>query len=335
MSTKSSNHAARLVGRNHFAASHLALIGAAIAALGGLGCNTQGQARNPTFTAAAAPDPAVVVAPIACRSEYASKAGDGMQSQFNLLLKSQLNVKPVELDKEQETAVCAAMGGYGDGVKDWKARATLMAVVQGVAKNEHAQSVLVPVAKYATQCQKDQSVIKDADGRTVASVDRGTETCKEGGASLHALLFSADGSLLWKSWAGVRGGAVAPGIVGIAQASGGVPDVEKSVTALLDHVPAKFVDAGGAPAAPAAEASAKPAKEGAPADDIDAIVSSKLGDAPAECKQLARAMCDRIASVPSHAALCANYATSYHAMASTPNGASLCRAQLAAVQPHG
>jgi hypothetical protein len=305
-----------------------------------LGCSLHGQARNPTFSDASAPT--VLVAPVSCRSAASrGQAGNQLEAQLRLLVKTTIKARQVELDPEQHEVVCAALGktygsgvfviGGSDGTSEWKTSATITAVVQDIAKASGAKSVLLPVTAHATDCQRDQSTIRDAEGHTVASVDHGTQTCAESaGAVLRAYLVSSDGVVLWKSWATVRGDSS--------------DAIERGVTEVFGSVPAKFVE-GDAPAKEAdksddaSDEPARPAKASEAGETgSDAIIAAHLGkNAPSECKEMVKRMCGRVSSAPANvrAQLCVSYANAYKAIASMPNGAATCSMQLKASRPPG
>ncbi len=304
-----------------------------------LGCNLQGQARNPSFADAVAPPPTVAVAPVFCRGAKHGAAGDALDDQFSLLEKTFVKAPQVELDPEQHAAVCAAFGKvYGndsfaigtDNIKDWKATLTVATVLGQLAAPTGAKSVFLPVVASTTNCTKNAAVVRDSAGQQVAIVEDVQSTCTEGvGASAHAYLFTPDGQLLWKSWSMIR--------------SGDPSAVENGVTALFTGVPADLTTPPPEPTPPpvevakvTAKASAKlAAKTGTPAAGFqpESIIDATLGaTASASCKAYAKALCAKTSGPDSvRTKTCTAMLSSVKAVGATPRGDATCSALLKSI----
>jgi hypothetical protein len=323
----------------------------AMTAVLAMGCiKFQGQERNPAFVEAKAPEPTVAVAPVACRSSSPSADGNAFTSQFRVLIKAQIHAQLVELDDEQLGVVCSTLGKDfgnvislgGSSEKDWRASAAMSAVVQDVASRSHAKSVFIPLAAFSTNCSRDTARVKDAEGNTVATIDKGTTTCEEGtGAMMRGYLFSSEGQIYWKSWAVVR--------------STSSDAIDGGVGALLAGMPASFGSSGAeaddakdakdakdeSPKDPPSAKGAKGAKGRAAADDDggpEAALATMDPKTPAVCKEYVKAMCEKAgAGAPASArgALCASYVNATRAMTAAPNAERTCKIMLKGIKPTG
>ncbi len=300
-----------------------------VSALALTACNPHGEARSPTVTEATAPEPTVIVAPVACRGPRPGREGDELVIQFRLLMRTLIKAPEIELDPEQHVVICAALGKtypantfvIGDtDIKDWKAGLTVTTVVQDIATAYHAKSVLIPVLATMTSCNRDSAVVRDSQGRTVATVEDSMATCTEGGgAKARAYLLSPDGDLYWKSWTSVL--------------TADPERVEKAARELFANVPAKLVGGSQLDEAPAPE-SAKPAAAAKGDFEAGAFVEATMNkkSAPA-CKQYAKWFCENASVLrpQDRPLVCASYIKSLTPIAKMPSGEDRCKTMLDAL----
>lgn len=243
---------------------------AAVAAL--VGCGTlSNSAKSPSFHGSAH---AAAVLTVECdrgapASGVASVSGDKM--------KASLKAHHLDAASPADAAlICSTYGRGMGGVEGFDVPANVASIVRDTAKASNADSVLVDVVAYDRGCS-------DSDAHcSEKSID---------GATVRALLFSADGAIMWKKW------DFAP------EADG---EAERAFAVMFADVPAdKLVTAAATPAvkteaAPttmvaAAVSSPEPvAAAPAPAPETAAtLISEVRADASSTCAGYAKLVCDK------------------------------------------
>lgn len=263
-----------------------------------------GTTRNPTFAAPTADGPTAVVA-IECESSKPYHGGvTPAAAAFLSLHKSKLNVDPTRsfVDPTDAMLVCStfgqgAQGIYGSGFdgKKWTVSSTLRDFVKGVGASASAKSVLISLIVYQRNCTNDSATVTDERGRNIGTIESNRVRCGEPQSeSLRELLFSADGTLLWKTW---------------GSAMNDVDAVEKKLAPMLAQIPAEKFVAGRAVVLPTAMAMTTPppsspaaadpplmvtaasAPDAPPPETADTLVSRLASSATPECGQYARTVC--------------------------------------------
>jgi hypothetical protein len=228
------------------------------------------------------------------------------------MMHAHVNKTAAPVPEEAWSIVCSQLATskkfYKDLVfgTDWKTDEELSGLVKQIAEANKAKSVLIPVVRSRTSCVEDTATVRDRTGATVATVDYGTQTCKEAPyADMGAFLLDPAGGILYKS------------TTQIALPIG--PTDEKFVAKLLKDIPATFVDAAVAePPAVASPSAAPPAtgpvsavyapspakasaEEQKQADkQIDAMISDLGATVPDDCKKYARLVCRRYQGPPNN-----------------------------------
>jgi hypothetical protein len=310
----------------------------------GAGCiHFKGSARNPAFREATAPPPSLVSAPLVCRAGR-SGHGDQLVAQIRLLVRAQTGTEGVSLSGTEQSALCANLENDRDGIlgdpKDWSVGAILSSTIRAIAEANQVGSVVLPVVATQESCEADKSTVRNAQGQTVATVDHGTTTCEESpGGLLHLYLFSADGTLLWKSWAIVR--------------STDGRSIEGSVTGLFLGIPVDLAAARERPTDAAARSHASTTESSASAEEaavqpvsgadaapaardaeIEPILRRTLAKAPPACMTYVRLQCQAMEGAPEWSTMCTAFANSVQKMAATtPAIATWCAKQAEALQP--
>ncbi|HMF39621.1 MAG TPA: hypothetical protein VKQ32_02945 [Polyangia bacterium] len=301
-----------------------------------------GAFRNPNFKDDKAPAPTVTTEVIPCLSSAApSGAGSLATSRLKGMMYSHVHKTPVALPAPAWTIVCGQLATskkfYKDLVfgTDWKTDEELHNLVKEIAEANKAKSVLIPVVRSRTNCTEDQAHVRDSTGATVATIDYGTQTCKEAPyADLGVFLIDPEGGILYKSTTQI--------IMPIS-----VRD-ETDVAKLLKDVPATFVDAAvaespatafaappaamspAAPTGPVAAVYAPPAAKANPEQQkqadkqIDTMIS-ELAGVPDDCKRYARLVCKRYQGPPDNRVqVCKAQVDSVRQIARSPQGKAAC-----------
>jgi len=303
-----------------------------------------GAFRNPEFKEAQAPSPTVTTEVIPCLSTaHPSGSGALATSRLRGMLQSQVAKTPAALSAPALTIVCGQLATSEKFYKDlvfgtnWKTDEELHNLVKEIADSNKAKSVLIPVVRSKTFCQEDQATVRDSTGATVATVDYGTQTCKESStADLGVFLIDPQGGILYKSTTRI--------------ALPLTPRDETDVAKLLKDVPATFADASikegaadpfatASPAAlPAATSAARapavavytpPAKPTAEQEkqadkQMDAMITG-LGAAPDDCKRYARMVCHHYQGPPEYRVqACKAQVDGIKKLAASPQGKGVC-----------
>lgn len=207
---------------------------------------------------------------------------DGGTPATNLATKSGEKMKAVLKDRHMDviapsdpSAVCAAYGRGMGGIEGFAVPPSVIAMIRDTAKASGSETVLVNVVAYNRGCS-------DSEPKCEKSID---------GATVRDLLFSTDGTLLWKKW-------------DFAPENG--DEAEHAISMVLADVPAdKLITASNVAPSIAKPADAKPmvaaavpapAPEpvAAPAPETPASLLKQVSsDTNSACVDYAKLTCDR------------------------------------------
>lgn len=247
----------------------IALVVAGFSAL--VGCGTlSNTVESPTFHGHAAGKAAVVTVECdrgAPASNLATVSGDKMKT---LLKAHQIDVAT----PANPALVCTTFGRGMGGFDGFEVPANVASMIRDTAKASGAETVLVNVAAYDRGCS-------DSDAKCEKSIN---------GATVRDILFSADGTILWKKW-------------DFAPESS--DEAERTFSKMLADVPAdKLVTASVTPdVAPATKvetkpvaliAAAVPQAEPVPVPETPASILKQVSStANSACVGYAQLTCDR------------------------------------------
>jgi hypothetical protein len=271
-----------------------------------------GPQRSPQFASGNAPEPTVVTTVLSCvASDLRRGAGDTYTAQFNALARAAMPAEPVPLSHSTTSALCGTIAA-SDRFHAYREppQASAMAVIREIAQATGAKAIVIPAMRLYARCERDTRTVHDSSGRTIATIDEGTETCSmDRFKDVGLYIFAADGSRMYSHTKRV----------GMASST----DPEPMMNEVLANIPAKVsAPAGAAFAAPAPAASPiiaapaagyavtpaayppppPPAPEGVRPGDpkVDAAIAEVNGKAPAECRKFLKRACNNAGLPDTH-----------------------------------
>src|SRR5262245_396424 len=258
-----------------------------------------GPQRSPEFATGNSPEPAIATTVLSCVAKALPYgAGNTYTAQFDALARAALPAPPVPLSPAATSALCGTIAA-SDRFHAYREppQASAMAVIREIAQATGAKSIVIPAMRLYARCERDTRTVRDSTGRTIATIDEGSETCSmDRFKDIGLYIFAADGSRLYSHTKRV----------GMASST----DPEPMMNEVLANVPAKVSAPTGsgfaaAPAAaptmaapagyPATQAAYQPppAPKGVGPTDpkVDEAVAELDAKAPADCKKFVKKTC--------------------------------------------
>ena len=281
----------------------LTLVGCGAFQLGGV-------KRSPNFATGNAPEPAVITAVVPCvHSSLPAGSGETSIARFSAIERSQVKAEPVAVPRATADILCTTAAASDNfHFKEWNAAPSLAGVMHELALAHGAKSIAVPIIRLFARCEQDTQTVKNANGATVGTVELASKTCREDPTKYVGLfIFREDGTLIYKS-------TQAPG-----NPMGGGGDLEQSMVAVFQAIPASFSTAASAEPQPAPDpaeptnsvtAAEQPGPNAIAADDgkIEAALGVLDPKTPAECKTFVQTVChDSRVPAASRVATCSGY----------------------------
>lgn len=175
-----------------------------------IGCatvQTTAELRNPRFPEPVAAAPTLAFETVPCSAEGGVTALSApVGPDLDTRLSAALGPLRVALDPPSVAAACAGLAHdrvlYDDLLlgTEWSVGADLTAAIQRAARVSGAGSVLLPLVRSRAACRPDDGFARDELGRPLSASGSIGEGCSGGGPlDVGLFLFSADGTLLWKS----------------------------------------------------------------------------------------------------------------------------------------
>ena len=280
----------------------LAILGLGLAPLTGCAglLAGAGPQRSPQFPSGNAPEPTVATTVLSCVAKALPRgAGDTYTAQFNALARGAMPAGQVPLSPSATAALCGTIAA-SDRFHAYREppQASAMAVIREIAQATGAKSIVIPAMRLYARCEQDTKTVRDSSGRTVATIQEGTETCSmDRFKDVGLYIFAADGSRLYSHTKQV----------GMASST----DPEPMMNEVLANIPAKvsapagsdfaaapaatpiMVAPGAHPVAAPAAYTPPPAPQGVGPNDpkLDEAIAKVDAKAPADCKKFVKKAC--------------------------------------------